>query len=251
MSEISTVVSSNQQRVVTPLPDGNVLVIAEQPGEMQAAQEALIAWAGNKVAQVRADLADAEQALDSATACGVKLHGVRKLVKSARDSLAYYEKVKSALEDGYCIVPDFPVDIVAIRTMRDWPTESRTETSGWKPECVQAGEVLPEGEGQFVSPNPAVQWCGNRDEKNAKGEITRSLDVWKATEFKAVGLPVKFMKPRVLQATQIALVSKIFDEIGILPASPKKDPLIVGRIIDPKGRPLSFLISWFVDSRDL
>lgn len=249
-NDLTTVEATPQQQVVTLLPDSNVLVIAEQPGEMQAAQDALIAWAGNKVAQVKADLADAELALDSATACGVKLHGVRKLVKSAKDSLAYYEKVKAALEDGYCIVPDFPVEVVAIRTNAFSPRGTR-ESSWGVPAITQHAQKLPEGEGEYVSPTPTAYHASDRDVTNYKGEKSGTVKVWRADEFCDVELPIKFMKPRVLQATQAALASKIFDEIGILPARPKKDPLIVGRIIDPKGRPLSFLISWFVDSRDL
>lgn len=249
MNELSKV-EPNVQQTVTNLGNDDVLVIAEQPGQMQAAQEALIAWATAKVARVKQELDDAEECLAQATASGLKLHGVRKMVATARKGLVYYEKVKSALEEGYCIVPDFPVEIVAIRTNRLEPIGTAKQNWG-VPGIEQKAQVLSEGEGAYVSPIPTAYHSHTIDTTNYEGKKDGTMKVWKASEFCDVDLPVKFMKPRVVEATNRAMMCAVFDEIGILPASPKKDPLVVGRIIDPKGRRLSFLISWFVDSRDL
>ncbi len=246
MNELATV----QQQTVTDLGNSDVLVIAEQPGEMQAAQLALVSWAATKVSRVKQELADAEDCLAQATASGLRLDGVRKMVATARKSLVYHEKVKSALEAGYCIVPDFPVDLVAIRTSRMNPIGERSQNWGI-PGIEQKAQALPEGEGDYVNPWPTARHVRTDEQTNHEGKVTGTVKVWRAADFCDVELPVKFMKPRVVEATNRAMLSGIFDEIGILPARPKKDPLVVGRIIDPKGRRLSFLISWFLDSRDL
>ncbi len=244
-------IPATEPQVVTPLGGGDVLVIADTPGQMQTAQVALIAWAGQKLEQVTKELTDAQSSYDQAIACGVRLGGITALLNGAEKTVAYYQKVKSALEQGYCIVPDFPVDIVAIRTDRKRPSGTR-ETSGWTPDGItQKARALPEGEGRYVDAQARADYSHERETKNHEGKVTGSMTVWSAEDFQEIGLPVKFMKPRVLEATQHALAAKIFDEIGILPSRPKKDPLIVGRIIDPKGKRLCFLIAWFVDSRDL
>lgn len=46
-------------------------------------------------------------------------------------------------------------------------------------------------------------------------------------------------------------VNKVFDELGVLPAtSTKGDPVIVGRI-NGLNRSVTFLIAWHVDTREL
>lgn len=251
MSELTTIPQAIEPHVVTQLGGGDVLVIAETPGQMQTAQQALIDWATQKVVQVKQELAEAEKSYDQAIACGVKMGGIEKLLNSAAKAVTYYSKVQSALEDGYCIVPDFPVDIVAIRTNKERPSGT-VETSGWKPTGIdQKPQSLAEGEGRYVGNQASAEWENIREKRDAQGKVYSEITIWEADEFQNVGLPVKFMKPRVLEATAHALAAKVFDEIGILPARPKKDPLVIGRIIDPKGARLSFLISWFVDSRDL
>lgn len=64
-------------------------------------------------------------------------------------------------------------------------------------------------------------------------------------------------KPHIMCAVERAMALKIFDDIGILPdPSPKKkDPIIVGRIYDNPTTyhrvPLTFMISWHLDTRAL
>lgn len=65
-------------------------------------------------------------------------------------------------------------------------------------------------------------------------------------------------KPQIMEATGQAMAAKIFDELGILPdPKPKKDPMIIGTIIDPRGvygrerRRVSFIIAWHLNVRDL
>ena len=50
------------------------------------------------------------------------------------------------------------------------------------------------------------------------------------------------------------ILAKVFDEIGVLPASSNGDPMVIGRIIlkEPGNtRRMNFLIAWFVDTKTL
>jgi hypothetical protein len=59
-----------------------------------------------------------------------------------------------------------------------------------------------------------------------------------------------------MSATAEAIALKIFDEIGSLPKRRRKgDPIVVGRICggfgDADRKVITFLIAWYVDTREL
>jgi len=80
--------------------------------------------------------------------------------------------------------------------------------------------------------------------------------LYKATKFRELDFPFLLVKPQVLDATQIAMAAKIFDEIGIAPEgvihSRKPDPMILGIIKAPKRgythKKITFLIAWFLNT---
>ena len=236
-------------QTVTSLNDGNILVVAENPGELQLAQQALIDWFIRKAEQVDSELTDARNELENARASKWRLGPFQKMVRDLECSFDYYSKARAAVEQGYCIVPNFPVDVMAIRTDRNIPSGGHRGT--WRPRLGQSADKLPEGDGEYVDPNPKVVKTETDYKTNTAGQRVVDSYWWEATEFKDVALPVKFMKPRVLQATQHAMALKIFDEIAVLPARRKSDPIVVGRILGPKNKSMTFMIAWFIDSRDL
>lgn len=255
MSEIATIDSTAvaTAEVVQPVEDGQLVVIAERPAEMATAQANLIVWASQKVAAVKRELDGANESLAQASACGLRLDGIRRVVRNLALSVSYYEKVHAALELGYCLVPNFPGDVVAIRTDCDLPGGRIAQN--WRPgrELDQIADQLELGDGKYVSPTPTF-WKEDEFEINGKGERVFKRRWWEAKEFRDVALPVKFMKPRLLEATQAAMAAKVFDEICTVdgPRGRKKsDPLIIGRVLGPKEVMLSFLIGWFIDTRDL
>lgn len=63
--------------------------------------------------------------------------------------------------------------------------------------------------------------------------------------------PLVMARVQCIEATSAAMEHKFFDDIAIYPARAKKDPVIIGRIHDPRGRVLNFLISWRIDKRDI
>jgi hypothetical protein len=63
-------------------------------------------------------------------------------------------------------------------------------------------------------------------------------------------------RPTILNATAKAMSEKVFDEVGCLPRTRRQpDPVIVGRITLREGsfveRRFNFLISWFIDTKEM
>jgi hypothetical protein len=231
-------------QTVTLLDDENVLVIAEQPGELMKAQTALIGWTQRRLAAIKAELDEARQSLASATEHKWDKRPFHRVIANLQHEFCYYDKVEQALVAGYCIVPNFPVELVAIRSVYGRPGQQHE--SNWKPNLIQSGENTPAGDGRYVAAAPKVEKVSVLTDEKGNKHTT-----WEATQYRDVSLPIKFMKPRVLDATQAAMALNVFDEVGVLPARKKSDPLVIGRIIGPKEKQISFMIAWFIDSRDL
>jgi len=251
---MSTELATVQPSEIATEPAGQLLVIAENPAEMGAAQEALIEWAKAKVAALNADRNTLDEQVAQATGYGIRTTGLSGMIGRLNTEITYYEKVQAALEDGHCLVPNFPGDVVAIRTSQERPSGGAVSHYG-NPNLPQQSESLDIGEGQFVSPIPTIRKRTNYVTNN-KGEREQDGDWCVANKFRAVALPVKFIKPRLLDATQAAMARKVFDEICTVDGPrtvqrQKADPMIIGRIRGPKGKMLSFLIGWFIDTRDL
>lgn len=235
---------------ILPETEGE-LVVAENPGEMQKAQATVLTWADAKLQAAKQDLLEARECHKTATQAGWNKAPFSKRVRTAELTVNYYEKVVAAIEEGYCIVPNFPVTLLAIRVLADLP-DVNVHTPGYNPGLVEldgADSDAAVGEGEYIDPQVKVRENHWLQEKDAAGKVTQRW--WKADEFRDVSLPVKFMKPRVLDATKHAMEMKIFDEVGALPARKKTDPVMIGRIVGPKGKSLSFLISWFIGKEDL
>ena len=232
-----------------PLPAEDVVVLARNPEEMQVAQAGLIHWFDRKIAAEKAQLAECEENLGIAKRMKVRTEGWSRQIVLAKGRVCYYEKGLAALHEGYCLIPDFPVQLIAVRTSRRKPPDKAHRH--WRVPDVEA-EQLNTGLGQYVNPSPETySWETGPD--NQKATFT------KATQFRDIDFPFKLVKPQILADLDVALRAKIFDEIGILPAVRAKarrtaDPVLVGRIRRRWGlhtTVLTFLISWWVDTRTL
>jgi hypothetical protein len=71
-----------------------------------------------------------------------------------------------------------------------------------------------------------------------------------------IDFPVTMTKAHIMQAVDRAMAIKIFDDFGCLPGHHKKrDPIIVGRLRDPRPaswtnpqRWISFILAWHLDT---
>jgi len=240
-------------------------VFARNPQEMSVAQGQLIQWCIAKMGEVRQDIADLQENYEIAVKSGWKHMTLKRQIQKEEGRLAFYGKVKAALAAGYCIVPNFPIDIFAIRTARSEPksnTATRIDTPPLSAPFVarQQSESPPLGAGEYVSPSTkdmqVRETLALEPGKTQRTEIT----AW-ADSFLGVDFPFAFAQPAVLSATQQAMADKVFDELGVSPARTvrKGDPMVIGRIYAPgyprwqrDAKSLSFVVAWFLrPDRDL
>ncbi len=236
---------------------GELQVSAFTPDEMLHANAALIQWCTGKIAAVTAEAKELRQAYEHAKERKWKSATLAKHACLAERRIEFFEKMKLALEHGYYVVPNFPVEVFAIRTKKDAPALlMTTEFTSWKPSNrkTQFAQVLPTGQGEYQNPFPYVETyqTGKTNDKGTP-EWKSYADQWEDIEF-----PLSMAKPQIMQAASRAMTLKLFDEIGILQDSKSGDPLIIGRIIDPRQtgsqfhrKHLSFIIAWHLDTKTL
>lgn len=238
------IVKRESDELSLPPVSEDLVVLARDPEEMARAQQGLIVWMDRKLEGLRAELAEAEENLATAKRLKHRLVGWQRQVQAVRKRVVYYEKAKSALEAGYCIVPDFPVQLIAVRTTKEDPSPKWHQGGGHRVPDEKC-ETLPEGKGDYVDPVPYTD-----TQKRADG------NTWSQAIFlREVDFPFKVVKPQILKGLEEALKRKLFDEIGILPAHrANRDPILVGRIKRREGyneNTMTFLIAWWIDTRSL
>lgn len=226
-------------------------VIARNSEEMLAAQGQLTSWAETKLASIGQELQQAQENFDIAKRNKWRTVGLQSTLNAARKRFLFYEKMKAAVEAGYAIVPNFPIDVFAIRTSKASPAEGGT-SDPWD-EHAQKSELPSLGEGEYVSDRPTQlqQSWTEKDKENR--DITKRW--YTAGEFQDVDFPIRAVKPQILDEVGRAMALKVFDEIGILPARRQKsDPMVIGQIVfraNGNERRLSFLITWWLSESHL
>jgi hypothetical protein len=241
-----------------PPPEEDVVVLARNPQEVEQAHDGLLRWAVRKIEIEKALLLDAEAGLTHARRMKLKLSGWENQVRAAQKRVDYYTKIHGAIDAGYCIVPNFPTQLIAVRTDRQRPPNAM-ETSNWGAPSlspVQRRE-LPEGAGRYVSPDPVRKdWDENVMQNDGTKKIVHKAMAIHMDE--EIDFPMKLVRPQVLSDLDRAMQLKLFDEIGFLPASNtairRGDPMVIGRVCMSRGyqeRSVSFLITWWIDTRTL
>jgi hypothetical protein len=232
-------------------------VSATTPLEMSQAQDSLIAWCGRKIEMMKREAAELAENLAIAIKNKWKTDTLRRHSALAAKRVTFYEKIKAALEAGYCIVPNFPIDLFAIRTDRKKPNKKwyfgTYEAGAWH--FMQPAAQLPVGEGEYKSVHPLVQTDVDTEVKDG---ITKKHYSEHATDFDDVTFPIKMAKPKIMEATSRAMALKIFDQFGLF-AQGTGDPIITGEIVDPRNnakssihiRRVTFIVAWHLDVRDL
>ncbi len=227
----------------------DLTLVALSPADMLPAQTELLAWCDRKIAAVQLELADLEANLEIAMNAGLKFRGITAAVNRTAKRIVYYEKLKAAVEAGYVIVPNFPVNVFAVRVAREKAREvSATYQSSTALDAKP--ELLPAGEGRYVD-----EARFQRDESYTEtiDGKTRHVSRYVATDFDAVDFPVSLVKPTVMRATEQAMALKIFDQMGLVRNDSGRDPIIVGQLLDPlgNGRRVTFFVAWWLDTASL
>ncbi len=227
-------------------------LIAETPEEMQIAQSSMKQWCASKIAIMESDAQEIVDSVRVAEKNGWHTVVLKRQLKLAEKRIAFYQKIQCAVDAGYCIVPNFPVQIFAIRTTKALPERG---TTTWPDDFPQSSDNPPLGIGEYKDSIPmqdSEKVFTHRDDKG----VAQYKTVHFATEFDdEIDFPISVAKPLIMSSTARAMGLKCFDEIGVLPNRRviKQDPLVIGRIKDPRStkyneRWVSFLIAWYIDT---
>ncbi len=247
--------TGTKPNALVPVND-NIEVTASNPDEMVQSQHSLIAWCAQKIETVKTEASELEESYHSAVEKKWASNTLKKHWHLAVKRVQFFEKIKAALEAGYCIVPTFPVELFAIRTGKETP---KWRLGSFSHSTVQDGyfhevaQVLPIGEGENKSDVPETS-CSNASFVGKDGKTIEKYN-YHATAFKDVEFPINMANPKIMEITDRAMALKVFDEFGVLPSVKKKvDPMIVGRIIDPRPtgynpkKVVTFIIAWHLNT---
>lgn len=261
VAEVVKVVEAEPQgpgditRIVEDYGD-KVLVTAQHPAHMQVCNEALSEWCDKKIALQEHEAEELEENYKIAKKNKWRTATLRKHANLAKKRVDYYKKIKGALDEGYCIVPNFPLDIFAVRTTKKKP---RRKDGNWQSQDRSVDtETNKQGDGKWVDRHPLQTYLEYKRKNKRTGEMETQQQHY-AFAHDAVGFPIAMAKPQIMKATGKAMAQKIFDDVGILPGqrtAKYKDPVIAGRIKDPRStkynqRFLTFMIAWHLDTSTL
>jgi hypothetical protein len=230
---------------------------AQTPQDFNECQEKLVEFFKAKVEVQSKEAQELQENYEIAKKNKWKTKTLKRHAEKAIKRMEYYQKILAALEAGYHIIPNFPVDTFAIRVTRDGPTKWYAKY-GWQIE--QKPDVAAPGKGEYVNPTPIMheklQYGKDRDEQQVVGYYLDDLDP-------EIEFPFAMAKPEIMEATSRAMAIKAFDEMGALPGVARRgrkrktypDPILVGKILEPddpeKNRCVMFLIAWHIDPRTI
>lgn len=228
--------------------DKNLTLVALTPADMAPAQAALAEWCDRKIASLELEFSDLQENHEVMNRAGLSQKGIVPALNRMGKLIAYYEKIKAAVAAGYLIVPNFPIDVFAVRVKRAKQPEGTYE-SKWGG-FVAHPELLPAGTGRYVDDKVEFRDESFTEQIDGKEKHIRQFVTG---DYNDVAFPVIAVKPTVLTATTRAMALRIFDEIGTVENRSGRDPIVVGRLIDPRGnrRVTTFFIAWWLNTADL
>lgn len=231
------------------------LIVATNPTELADAQHRMIADVDAKLKLAIAEAHEAKDMSNNMLAARLSPSQAKAIHKRATERCGYLARVKAALEAGYCMMPDMPGTVIAVRSARTTPSPSAKRWMTWSSNIPdeRATANLETGEGEYISPRQQLEE-EKFPVKNHKGEMEDKTH-YRALSLRAPdGIDRRFMRPRVVKQLTAAMEHRIFDEIVcVSPANTRRtsrDPIVLGRVVS--GRTVSaFLIAWFVDTAEL
>jgi hypothetical protein len=245
-----------QEPATEPVADvaDDLHLIARSPAEMATAQKSLAVWCDAKIAILQKDADELGQGAEIARKHKWRAGVLEKHHVVAVKRIEFYEKVKAAVEAGYCVIPNFPVEVFAIRTClaKPRPKKDRNIFDNKR----QSSESPPLGEGEHQDPLPIIHERRLPDKLDSAGNPKVVHEYFARAFEEEIDFPLSVARPEIMSATVEAMALRCFDELGVLPGRKAKrgDPLVVGIIRDHSKRyyddqSVSFLIAWYVDTR--
>jgi hypothetical protein len=230
-------------------------VVALVPSDLPAAQSSLVSWTRAKIIALGEELREQRQNLAQAKRLKWKHTGWTSAISRTRKRMIYFAKIQTALRAGFLIVPNFDVEVIAVRVAN--ANRSPNEAVDVN---TAAPQLLPPGIGQYVD-NQLSGHFETRAWKDSQGRDHSTQDFHPTAYDTEIDFPATLVKPVVMEATQLAMDQLLFDRIGIVRKSRRSDPIVVGQIIDPattskwqlRSQPkcVTFFVAWWLDTRDL
>jgi hypothetical protein len=247
-----------------PEPEGEAgieyqLVAVDGP-QLVSAHGRMISWARAQVATMEAEKQAEEESLAIAVSRKWATAGLRRRVSMLGKRREFYEKIEQALLAGFVIVPNFEMNVFAIRTTKESPNHLRANVASWNANrsvgLRQPAETLPAGEGKFVNPN-LYEYHSSYETKDSEGKKGVQHYRQSTGGFQNIDFPIVLAKPVVMSKSAEAMAQRVFDEIGVARDSGAEahrggrvgDPFVLGRCRNPrKNRPdITFFIGWLFD----
>lgn len=222
------------------------MLIATTPTAVTAAHDDAAKWARLKMHEVRLELAVERENLKSAERAKWATKPFKRNIAKLEARVTFYEKMVSAVDAGYHIVPNFYMSVFAIRTDAKRPIQKQRVQRNWVANHFpQRPKALPAGDGRYVSPQASyIHWKEFRTDNDGKDY---QVNVSRSADLEMPDFPMCMATPEILAVTERAQALAIFDEIGIARDQDPGcgDPMILGRIRQKYSRPsLTFFIAW-------
>jgi hypothetical protein len=255
-------------------------LVALNPAQMEAARGDMKAWLEDKLTVIERDIIEANAALNEARKNGWATGPLVAARNRAVDDETFYNKILAAVEAGHTIIPDFPVEVFAVRRAEADREREVTFNNAIAVRDTFLGEAVspdcaPAGAGEYRNPQP---WTSESTYENkAPGAQERNEPRWYTRGYRSSGpigpivFPSVTARSPIMRATAKAMKDKVFDQIGVCHpviadtataarrvernARRAGDPLVVGQIlrkrIGGQQKCVSFIIAWHLNLNDL
>src|SRR5438046_1850505 len=122
--------------------------VALTPHELPKAQEGIGEWCHAKMRDLGQEYRELSANLAIAKKNRWSRGGLIRAVASTKKRIQYYQKIKAAVKAGYLIIPNFPIEVIAVRVSRIAPKDKEGR---WASDINTAQpELLPVGAGRYV-----------------------------------------------------------------------------------------------------
>lgn len=230
------------------------ILFGRTPEELTRAHQDLGVWADRKLAELDREARDLTESLNVASTGGLKTDAIDRALARTERRLTFYRKIKKALDAGYMVVPNFPMDMIAVRTSAKSARGGLRRNFGYAPSDhypQPAQQRLEAGEGRYVAGTALVERFTQQERRKPEAAPETCYYVKPGDLDDDIEVPMALAVPAVMSATSRALQEKIFDEIGIArDRTVGGDPMILGRLLNPKHKwatPVTFFVAWFFD----
>ena len=139
--------------IEAPQPNTAVHLVARNPQEMASAQANLVDWLRQKSDLTLSEVNELETARDEAKRHKWKTSAFSTQIVKARKRHQFYQKTLEAVLAGYTIIPNFPIDVFAIRVVREGPAEKTQCNFGYRRADYlrELPDIADAGEGEYKS----------------------------------------------------------------------------------------------------